>query len=97
MYFEEAEHRHDCIASQVRRTILIPLFYMYMRQVEDILQVVPELPDKFLREFYGGPIAIRFVDGEMVDICSPCDTYEPVSDVGILVHPYRAKMSWSSA
>ena len=68
VYFKKANHRHDCVGSQVGRTIVIVRFEVYMREIKDILQVVLELSDKISREFYDVSIAVRFVGGEMANI-----------------------------
>ena len=68
MYFKEAEHRHDSVGSEVGGTIVIAFLGMYLRKVDDVLQVALELPDKILREFYGASVTIHFVGGEMMNV-----------------------------
>ena len=63
MYFKKAEHGHDCVTSQVGRTIVITLLEMCMRKFSNILQVTLELSKKVLRKFYGACVTICFVGG----------------------------------
>ena len=47
---------------------MIIRFEMSMREIKDILQVILELSDKILREFYDSSVTIRFGGGETVDV-----------------------------
>ena len=68
IYFKKADHRHDRVGPQVGRTIVIIRFEMSMREIKDILQVILELSDKILREFYDSSVTIRFAGGETVNV-----------------------------
>ena len=48
IYFKKVNHRHDCAGSQVGRTIVIICFGMYLCEIRDIPQVIPELSNKIL-------------------------------------------------
>jgi hypothetical protein len=97
MYFKEAEHRHNRVGLEVGGTIMITFLGMHVRKLDDILQVALEFLDKILREFYGASVAIRFVGGETMNVCSSHDTHSLGGDVDKLEHLYIIGKSWSSA